>query len=296
MSHLIDLLCLASVPRLGSPHIRSLVKAFGSPGAVLRSNPERLVSASGIERALARAIADHRGEGFARDQIRRAIQCGARIVTAWDAGYPEALKSIADPPLVLYVLGTIPDAASPSLAVVGTRTPSPYGAWVSEYFGRGLALRAITVVSGLARGIDTIAHRSSLESNGTTVAVLGSGLDVPYPRENAQLASAIARSGALVSEFPMGTKPCPANFPRRNRIISGLSDGCIIVESDLRGGAMITASCAREQRRALFAVPGSIAERTSAGPHALIRDGRAKLAGSVEDVVSELSKHSGAVQ
>jgi len=288
MSHLFDLLCLSSVPRLSSAHIRSLVTAFGSPAAVLRSSPEQLVSSGGIEPALALAIARHRGAVDARDQIRRAARCGAHIVTAWEAGYPEALKTIADPPLLLYVLGTIPDGTRLSLAVVGTRKPSPYGEWVSEYLARELALRAITVVSGLARGIDTIAHRLALESHGTTVAVLGSGLDVPYPRENAPLMSAIARSGAVVSEFPMGTSPCPANFPRRNRIISGLSLGCIVVESDLRGGAMITASCAREQRRALFAVPGSIAQRMSAGPHALIRDGRAKLVGSIDDVLAEL--------
>ena len=293
MSCLIDLLCLASVPRMSSLCIRSLVTALGSPGAVLRSSPERLVSAGGIEQALALAIARHRGGVYARDQIRRAARCGARIITAWDSWYPDALKTIADAPILLYVLGTLPEVGRLALAVVGTRTPSPYGMWASEYLARELARRGITVVSGLARGIDTIAHRSSLASGGTTVAVLGSGLDVPYPRENASLMSAIARSGAVVSEFPMGTTPCPQNFPRRNRIISGLSFGCIVVESDLRGGAMITASCAHRQKRALFAVPGSIAERTSAGPHALIRDGRAKLVGSIEDVLTELRNRPG---
>jgi len=288
MSFLFELLCLSSVPRLGSTHIRSLVTACGSPAAVLRSSPERLASSGGIDPALALSIARHRGAFYARDQIRRAARCGASIVTLWGPGYPEALKSIADPPLLLFILGSIPDGTHPSLALVGTRTPSPYGAWASDHLARELSLRSITVVSGLARGIDTIAHRAALESHGTTVAVLGSGLDVPYPRENAPLLSAIARSGAVVSEFPMGTGPCPANFPRRNRIISGLSLGCIVVESDLRGGAMITASCAHRQKRALFAVPGSIAQRTSAGPHALIRDGRAKLVGSIDDVLAEL--------
>lgn len=288
MSYLIDLLCLASVPRLSSVRIRSLVQAFGSPSAVLRSSPERLVSGGGIEQALALAITRNRGTAGARDQIRKAAHCGARIITLWDSCYPAALKTIADAPLLLYVMGTMPTKERLALAVVGTRTPSAYGTWACEWLSREFARRGITVVSGLARGIDTVAHRSSLESGGTTIAVLGSGLDVPYPRENATLLGAIARSGAVVSEFPMGTKPCPQNFPRRNRIISGLSIGCIVIESDVRGGAMITASLARQQGRALFAVPGSIAVRSSAGPHALIRDGRAKLVSSVDDVLAEL--------
>ena len=288
MSCLIELLCLASVPRLGSVRIQRLVKALGSPGAVLRSSPERLVRTCGIEPSLAAAITRQRAASGARDQIRRAARCGARIITLWDSGYPERLKTVADAPLLLYVMGTMPERDRLALAVVGTRSPSPYGVWASEFLSRELARRNITVVSGLARGIDTVAHRSSLEAGGTTVAVLGSGLDVPYPRENAALASAIARSGAVVSEFPMGTRPCPQNFPRRNRIISGLSLGCIVVESGVRGGAMITASYASKQNRALFAVPGSIAVLSSAGPHALIRDGRAKLVSSVDDVLADL--------
>lgn len=294
MSYLIDLLCLASVPQLSTFRIRSLVAAFGSPGAVLRSSPDRLVCAGGLHPSLALAIAGQCGNAHARDQIRRSARSGARIITLWDAGYPEALKAIADPPILLYVCGTLPDATRLSLAIVGTRSPSPYGLWAAEHLARELARRGVTVVSGLARGIDTIAHRCALDAGGTTVAVLGCGLDVAYPRENAPLLSAIARSGAVVSEFPMGTRPSPQNFPRRNRIISGLSQGCIVVQSDITGGAMITASLARRQNRALFAVPGKISERTSAGPHALIRDGQAKLVGSVDDVLAVFGVRSDA--
>ena len=285
MAHLFSLLCLSSVPRLGPVRMRSLVSAFGSPEAVLRSTPERLCRVSGIELDLALLISRHRGDSFAREQLLRVRKHGARIVTFWDPEYPELLKALHDPPLLLYVQGTRPEGAH--LALVGTRQPSPYGKSVAEYLGRELANRGITIVSGLARGIDTIAHRVALSSGGATVAVIGSGLDVPYPPENKILMHEIARTGAVVSEFPMGTRPAPAHFPRRNRIISGLSLGCVVVESDTNGGAMITASCALDQNREVFAVPGNITERTSAGPNALIRDGRAKLVHSIEDVLSE---------
>jgi DNA processing protein len=288
MSHLFALLCLSSVPGLGPVRIRSLMTAFGSAQAVLRSAPEKLAAVSGIQPRLARLIPRHRGESFARAQLGMARRHGVRIITLWDPAYPETLKAIHDPPVLLYVRGTIP--GSMSVAVVGTRRPSPYGAAVAEWCARALGSQGITVVSGLARGIDTIAHRAALASGGTTIAVVGSGLDVAYPPENAPLIDAIARQGAVVSEFPIGERPVASHFPRRNRIISGVSSGCIIVESGHRGGAMITASLALDQHRKVFAIPGNITQPTSAGPNALIRDGRAKLVHSVDDVLGELER------
>lgn len=286
MSHLFALLCLSSVPGLGPVRIRSLMTAFGSAQAVLRSTPEKLAAVSGIQPKLARLVSRHRGEAFARAQLGMARHHGVRIITLWDPAYPERLKTIHDPPVLVYVRGTIP--GSMSVAVVGTRRPSPYGAAVAEWCARALGSRDITVVSGLARGIDTIAHRAALASGGTTIAVVGSGLDIPYPPENAPLIDAIARRGAVVSEFPMGERPVASHFPRRNRIISGVSSGCIIVESGHCGGAMITASLALEQHRKVFAIPGNITQPKSAGPNALIRDGRAKLVHAVDDVLREL--------
>jgi DNA processing protein len=284
-----DLLELASVPRIGPRKIRSLVAHFQSPAQVLRASPRDLIRVPGIEKKLASNIVHNKGGGkFADEQLKLVNRIGARIITIWDSEYPELLKKTYDPPAFLFVLGKFNPRDRQSLAVVGTRAPSSYGQHVTETLTREFAQLGITVVSGLARGIDTTAHTATLRAKGRTIAVIGSGLDVPYPPENRRLQESIANQGAVVSEFPMGTKPDATNFPRRNRIISGLSLGTIVVESGEDGGAMITASTALDQNREVFAIPGSITEKRSTGPNTLIREGRAKLVQRVEDILEEL--------
>lgn len=284
-----DLLHLVSVPGIGPLKVRALVSHFKDPAEVLKASPRELIRVPGIDRKLATNITHHRdGEAFADEQLRSVERAGARIITYWDKEYPELLKKIYDPPVLLFMRGAFTDADRSAVAVVGTRTPSPYGQLVTEKLSRELSALGITVVSGLARGIDTIAHDTALRHGGRTIAVIGSGIDVPYPSENRKLMERIARDGAVVSEFPMGTKPDAPNFPRRNRIISGLSVATVVVESALDGGAMITASTALDQDREVFAVPGPITEKRSTGPNVLIRDARAKLITSLEDILTEL--------
>jgi DNA processing protein len=284
-----DLLHLSSVPRIGPLKIRSLVAHFGSPTEVLKATARDLIEVPGIDRKLATHIVHHKdGQRLADEQLKRLNRIGGRIVTLWDKGYPSLLKKIYDPPPFLFVLGTLTKQDDTALAIVGTRHPSPYGQHVAERLSRDLAKLGITTVSGLARGVDTFVHSSTIKAGGRTIAVIGSGLDVPYPPENKKLQERIAEKGAVVSEFLMGTKPDAPNFPRRNRIISGLSLGTIIVESAEDGGAMITASTALDQDREVFAIPGSITEKRSVGPHRLIKDGRAKLVTGIDDVLEEL--------
>ncbi len=285
-----DLLRLSSVFRIGPTKIRALVAHFETPGEVLEASPLELIHVTGIDKKLASNIAHRQqDEEFADDQIKRVNKLGARIVTIWDKDYPELLKKIYDPPVLIYVLGGFSSKDRQAIAIVGTRKPSLYGEQVTESFSQELSHLGITIVSGLARGIDTVAHTATLKAGGRTIAVIGSGLDVPYPPENSKLMDQIAEEGVVVSEFPMGAKPDATNFPRRNRIISGLSLGTLVVESAEDGGAMITASTALDQDREVFAIPGNIRESRSRGPHKLIQEGRAKLVHCVEDILQELN-------
>jgi DNA processing protein len=284
-----DLLQLSYVPRIGPQKIRNLVAHFESPALALRASPRELIRVPGIEKKLASNIVHNKGGArFADEQLRLVNRIGARIITIWDSEYPEALRKTYDPPAFLFTLGKFIPCDKHALAMVGTRTPSPYGKNIAEALGRELAQLGITVVSGLARGIDTEAHWATLRAKGRTIAVIGSGLDIPYPPENRRLQELIAHQGAVISEFPMGASPEATNFPRRNRIISGLSLGTIIVESGEDGGAMITASTALDQNREVFAIPGNITEKRSAGTNKLIREGRAKLVQRVDDILEEL--------
>ncbi len=283
------LLRLLSIPRIGPQKIRSLISYFGSPSNIFRAAPQQFLRVPGIYEEQAYNILHRSGdEQFADEQLRLTVKQGIRIVSLWDNDYPELLNKIYDPPVLLFIKGNLQDSDQKSIAVVGTRHPSAYGRSTAERFSRDLVQHGICVVSGLARGIDTAAHISALKSGGRTIAVIGSGLDVPYPPENRLLMDRIAESGAVISEFPMGTIPDPANFPRRNRVISGLSLGTVVIESAETGGALITASLALDQNREVFAVPGNITERRSSGTNKLIRDGRAKLISSVNDIFSEL--------
>jgi DNA processing protein len=287
-----DLLQLAAIPKIGPRKMRALVAHFHDPSEVLRASPRELIRVAGIEKKLASNIIHSRGtERYADDQLKRLNRIGGRIITIWDSDYPDLLKKTYDPPALLYLLGRFLSEDRNAIAIVGTRRPSQYGQTIAEMFTKDLAAVGITITSGLARGIDTIAHAAALKSGGRTIAVIGSGLDVPYPPENRKLMEMIAHQGAVVSEFPMGTKPDATNFPRRNRIISGLSLGTVIVESGEDGGAMITASTALDQNREVFAIPGAITDKRAYGPHKLIREGRAKLVQQVDDILEELGPH-----
>jgi len=284
-----DLLTLLTIPRVGPIRLRALLERFHDPGRILSASPKELVQVRGIDRSRALLIArSSPNAAVITTQLHKISSLGATLIPYWDERYPSLLSRIYDPPIVLFMLGALTDGDRESLSLVGTRRPSAYGERVTGDLARRLAEHSLTVVSGLARGVDTVAHESALAAGGRTIAVLGSGLDVPYPPENEGLLKSIVRQGAVVSEFLMGTKPDPTNFPRRNRIVSGLSLGTVVVESDLDGGAMITASSALDQNREVFAVPGSILDWRSSGPHALIRDGRAKLIMGIDDVLVEL--------
>jgi DNA processing protein len=231
-------------------------------------------------------------DGDCRARLRDLDRLGARFAIPGDRDYPAILAEIAAPPVGLFVSGARLSALPPGVAIVGTRAPSARGPGIARLLAAGLAASGVTVVSGLARGIDTAAHRGALEAGGATVAVLGTGLDRVYPPENERLSHEIARSGALVTEFPVGCDPVPAAFPRRNRIISGLSLGVVVVEAGERSGALITAARALEQGRDVLAVPGPIDEAQSRGPNRLIRDG-ATLVEHVGDVLAELERSWG---
>ena len=284
-----DLLRLSAIPGVGANRLRMLVNHFGSPAAVLRASPRELVRVEGIEKRLASTIAHFKdGESFVDTQLSLLNKANGRIVTFWDNEYPDLLRKIYDPPPFLFLRGAIDVSDRYSIAIVGTRHATMYGRMVAERFARELAVKGITIISGLARGIDTFAHHSSLKAGGRTIAVIGSGIDNIYPAENKKLASNIEDRGAVVSEFPMGTTPDPGNFPRRNRIISGMSLGTLVVETVESGGAMITASTALDQDRELFCIPGNITEKYSTGTNKLIREGHAKLVQTVDDIVTEL--------
>ncbi|HYL93398.1 MAG TPA: DNA-processing protein DprA, partial [Alphaproteobacteria bacterium] len=224
----------------------------------------------------------------AHDEFAKATAAGVQILCRDDAAWPARLSEIYDPPLVLYVRGNAEALARPGIAVVGTRHPTPYGIGMAERLSCDLAARGLVIFSGMARGVDTAGHRGALKGEGRTVAVFGTGVDVIYPRENKKIAESILESnGALVSEFPLGSFAAPQNFPIRNRIISGLSLGVLVVEAGEYSGTRITARCALEQSRELFAVPGNVISRNSWGPNTLIKQG-AKLTATWEDVWEEI--------
>jgi DNA processing protein len=290
-----DLLILSRIPNVGVNRLRSLVSHFRDSTRALRASAHEIGSVEGFSNHLATAVARfretqefHRASEFARRQISKLEEAGGSIVTYWDEAYPGLLKRIYDPPAFFHFFGTPEAWAGPSLAVVGTRFPSEYGRAAAEHFGRELAKLGITVVSGLARGVDTIAHGATLKEGGTTIGVIGSGLDVMYPPENKGLSDRMRDRGAVISEYEMGAQPDAANFPKRNRLISGLSLGTLVIETDVNGGAMITANMALDQNREVFAVPGNIGAKRSRGCNLLIREGKAKLVESVDDILAEL--------
>jgi DNA processing protein len=279
-------LALTRVEGLGVRGARRLLAQFGTPQAVYAA-PLTELELCGIQSRSARQIFAQAGLKEAEKEIVAADRAGCRIVCYSEEDYPRLLREIADPPLALYLKGDAKALSAPCIAMVGTRRPTAYGSSVAHRLAEDLASRQAVIVSGLARGIDSASHRGALESKGRTVAVFGSGLDVIYPRENKRLAERVAESGALVSEFPLGTGPTPENFPIRNRIISGLSLGVVIVEAAEYSGSLITARLALEQNREVFGVPGPITSAQSFGPNLLIKQG-AKLVDGWLDVAEEL--------
>jgi DNA processing protein len=284
-------LALHLVPGVGRITFKKLVSYFGHPRDVMQATAGQLMRVSGIGPKIAQAITGFQTTREVERELRAAKAVGCQIVTQGDAGYPPLLKAIEDPPPVLYVKGDIGDPMPPGIAVVGSRRPSIYGKVVAEQLARGLAECGVTVVSGLARGIDSVAHLKTLESGGHTIAILGCGLSYMYPPENRRLAERISHQGAVVSEFPMTTKPDRLNFPLRNRTISGLSLGTVVVEAGERSGALITAQWALEQGREVFAVPGNVTAPTSRGTNRLIKMG-AKLVERVEDILEEFPQYA----
>ncbi len=279
------LVILNLVRGLGPFRIRNLIAHFGSAAEILRQPVSSLTRIEGIGSRLAGAIRNWEKLEY-REEFRLIGKLGLEVLTVFDPGYPENLKEIYDPPVVLYLRGSLVPEDKPALAVVGSRRASRYGLQAARKLSGEIAGRGFTVVSGLARGIDTEAHRGALAAGGRTVAVLGSGLANIYPGENRELAEAIAASGAVISEFPVRTVPERQNFPLRNRVVSGLSLGTVVVEAAERSGALITARLAMEQGRPVMAVPGRIDSYSARGANALIRDG-AKMVSGIEDILGE---------
>ena len=278
---------LNMIQGVGPVTVRSLVDALGSVPAVLKAGRETMLRVRRVGPELAGKIIAQRDELSAEAEVEKAGRLGISIVTPADSGYPVRLKEIHDPPLALYVKGSLLPADQYSVAIVGTRKASHYGRDCAERLAYELAQAGFVIVSGLALGIDTAAHRGAIKAGGRTVAVLGGGLDSIYPAENAKLADEVSVHGAVISEFPVGRQPDKTTFAIRNRIISGLSLGTVVVEADTRSGAMITAAAALEQGRNVFAVPGRIDSVSSRGPHKLLREG-ARIVESSEDILDEL--------
>lgn len=278
-------LALSLVPGVGYSTCIQLLSRFGSAEDVLKVSQRDLQEVVG--RQVAETISKYREVVNVERQIQRMQACGAWLVTLNDTAYPTRLAEIYDPPLLLFGRGTLLESDQTCVAIVGTRRGSHYGVRVAEQLAGDLARRGITVVSGMAEGIDTAAHRGALKAGGRTIAVLGCGVDICYPAANRDLMDNIIRNGCVLSTFEMGRNVGRGHFPHRNRILSGLTLGVVVVEAPARSGALLTAKFAAEQGREVFAVPGAIDHPNSAGPHALIREG-AKLVETVEHILEEL--------
>jgi DNA processing protein len=280
-------MALTLTPGMGPTRIW---KAMGRLGTAERLFEVSLTELEGLgmPAAAAQFVFEGKARAAAEDEMKRTVEAGGSVLTPEDSEYPERLREIYDPPAVLWIRGDVRQLARPGIAVVGTRQPSPYGAGMAELLSRDLANRRLVIFSGMARGVDTAAHKGTIEAGGKTVAVWGTGIDVIYPKENKKLAEQIvATGGTIVSEYPLGTFPAPQNFPIRNRILSGMSVGVLVIEAAEYSGTRITARCAMEQNRDVFAVPGNVTNKNAWGPNTLIKQG-AKLTATWEDVWEDL--------
>jgi DNA processing protein len=280
-------MALTLTPGMGPTRIAKAVKALGAAERLFEVSLTEL-EATGMPAQSAQFIFEGKARAAAEDEMTRVVEAGGSILTQDDNAYPERLREIYDPPAVLWIRGNAELLARPGIAVVGTRHPSPYGAGMAEMLSRDLANRRLVIFSGMARGVDTAAHKGAIEAGGKTVAVWGTGIDVIYPKENKKLAeSIVASGGTIVSEYPLGTFPAPQNFPIRNRILSGMSIGVLVIEAAEYSGTRITARCAMEQNRDVYAVPGNVTNKNAWGPNTLIKQG-AKLTATWEDVWEDL--------
>lgn len=287
MNHLEACVALNMIPQMGPVRLRRLLDAFGSAEKILLARADQLAAIDGVPRALAENISHWQEFADPAAELKKAADLGAHVITAEDAEYPSALREIHDPPIVLYVRGQLTERDRNAVAVVGSRKATHYATESAKKLSFQMAYAGLTVASGLARGIDTAAHQGALAAKGRTIAVIGSGLGELYPPENAELADRIAASGAVISEFPIDTKPDRQTFPIRNRIVTGLSFGVLVVEAGANSGALISANMAAEQGRTLYAVPGRIDAPAALGSNRLIQQG-AKLVITVDDILDDL--------
>ena len=274
---------LSAIKGLGFARMRLLLSRYGKASKVFEQTFESLIEAESIEEPIARNIMKARNWEALRDEFQDSFPEKADFIPITDPEYPEKLRNIPDPPPYFYYQGNLEVLKKPCLAVVGSRQPSDYGRRITRNIVRELATAGVTIVSGLAFGIDSISHETALQSGGCTVAVLGNSLEIIYPAGNRRLADEIRKAGCLISEFPKGTKPDPYNFPVRNRIISGLSEGVLVVEAQEKSGALITANHALDQGREVLAVPGNIDNKLSVGPNNLLKHGAVPVS-SAQDI------------
>ena len=289
MMNIRDLIALLNINGIGPSRARRLIDHFGSPGQVMSASLKEISQVQDIGPKTAGNIVESSPDyNFADEQLKKAEDSGSKVMTYWDDDYPALLKAIFDPPLLLFIQGQHEVIASPSLAVVGTRLPSQYGSAQTRKIVAGLVASGLTIISGMARGVDSIAHKAALEAGGKTAAVFGCGLDKTYPPENEKLRKEICNNGAIISEFPFGTMPNAPNFPQRNRIISGLSFGTLVIEAGEKSGALITAKYTLDENREAFALPGDVNRPQSNGCNKLIRECGAMLVSSHEDILRAL--------
>lgn len=280
-------IALHSVPGVGSVFIKRLLERFQTPEGVFKASLEELLEVEGLGARVAHEIRKGPSEQAVKKELSLVEKSGAKIITLMDEDYPFRLRNIYDPPALLYLRGELKKEDDLAVSIVGSRKTNPYGRWITEKISRELVGHGITIVSGMARGIDSVAHWGALSGGGRTIAVLGCGVDVVYPRENRNLFAKIMEQGAVLSEFPMGSPPEGGHFPKRNRIISGLSIGVVVVQASADSGSLITANYALEQGREVFAIPGNVGSDGSRGTNRLIKEG-AKLVESSEDILEEI--------
>ncbi len=281
---------LTSVRDIGPAAIKHLLSAFKSPEMVFKAGLSEISGVLNIRESQARNIVEFNEWDKVEKEIQKVKKHNIRIITFQDDEYPEPLRQIDSPPMLLYSKGFLHTDDKYAVAIVGSRLMTEYGRKVAEKIASELARYGITIVSGMARGVDAVSHKGALRAGGRSIAVLGCGLDRPYPYENTELFMALSKSGCVLSEFPMGTAPNKENFPRRNRLISGLSLGVIVVEATKESGSLITANYALEQNKEVFAVPGNITSKSSLGTNELIKKG-AKLVQGIDDILEELHPH-----
>jgi DNA processing protein len=280
-------LALSLTPGIGSTLMRRLLDRFNTPEAVFHAPMKELSKIEGLGEKVAQEIRKGPLEKVVERELSLLREVGGRVITLKDEEYPKRLKDIYDPPALLYVRGELKKEDEFAVSIVGSRKTTPYGRWFTEKVSQELARHGVTIVSGMARGIDSLAHWGAISGGGRTIAVLGCGVDVIYPSENRNLFAKMIDRGAILSEFPMGSPPEGGHFPRRNRIISGLSLGVVVVQASEKSGSLITAGYALEQGREVFAVPGNVGTESSRGTHRLIKEG-AKLVESSEDILEEI--------